>query len=141
MTAEEYSLLLLSPRADVRELALRAQSRLLAQPITAAERWLERVQAAGKGELDQFNSGDAQRVHVCVQAGNGPYGEWEACWEGAVFPGYFFPEDGSLLWKGLFVWRKAVLLAGTGAADPKALWYSGEPVVLRLASEEEIDVE
>lgn len=136
MTSEEYSSLLLSPRADVRELAIRAQARLLAQPNTAAERWLQRVQAGDKGELDQL---DAQRVHVCVHVGNGPHGEWELCWEGTVFPGYFFAEDGSLLWKGLSVWRKAFLLAGTGAADANALWYSGEPVVLRLASEEEAD--
>jgi hypothetical protein len=136
MTSEEYRSLLLSPRADVRELAIRAQSRLLAQPITLAERWLERVQAGC--ELDQL---DAQPVHVCVHGGNGPHGEWELCWEGTVFPGYFFAEDGSLLWKGLSVWRKASLLGGTGAADAKALWYSGEPVVLRLASEEETEEE
>jgi hypothetical protein len=46
-----------------------------------------------------------------------------------------------LLWKGLFVWRRAILLAGSGALDADALWYSAESVVLRRATEEEINEE
>ena len=138
MTTEDYGLLLRSPRPDVRELALRAHSRLIAEPITAAEQWLEAVQADGEGVLKQLKRGEAQPVGVCVHTGEGPYGEWEMLWEGTVFRGYVFA-DGSLLWKGLFVWRRAILLAGTGAADADALWYSAEPVVLRRATEEEIN--
>jgi hypothetical protein len=131
-------LLLNSPRPDVRELALRASSRLIAQPLTAAERWLEAVHSHGEGILKQLKPDEAQPVGVCVHTGDSPYGEWEMFWEGTLFLGYVFA-DGSLLWKGLSVWRRAFLLAGTGAADADALWYSAEPVVLRRATEEEID--
>ena len=64
MTTEDYGLLLRSPRPDVRELALRAYPRLIAESITAAEQWLEAVQADGEGVLKQLKRGEAQPVGV-----------------------------------------------------------------------------
>lgn len=140
LSATDISVLLATPAGSIREHALRALPRLADRIPTVSDRWLIRVVEGKEAALEQLRrcSGvEFWPVVACAWEHSLSSREFRA--GGELFPAFHFEEDRSVLWNARLSWRAARSLTSGEQTGDGALWHSPEPVLLRLASDEELD--
>jgi hypothetical protein len=139
LTEAQLAGLLEHPAAKIRELAIRALPRLTAPGSTAADRWARQVCRGEEAALAQLKRcAGAEFFPVMVYAPDHVAARSALHSPAELFPAYHFAEDASVLWSAGSMWRAAVLL-GPGELADGSIWYSSESVLLRPASDEELD--